>query len=249
MKASRIVARVFAMIGLAGIVACHEDCCVDYDHQFCVSCENQGKIAYECNYDVQELWYDSYGVAHVADRSYRLTGCYASEEEATRVCMTTCEGFYACDGYSVTPFYCDGVDNCEPSEESATAGAAPGPDCSDWLPAAAIGVDPTGAGGYLVDRSFFYGLLSDPRLIECDATTSVSVNVTSPGFTIDNVDPGSLPDALGLQAGDVPVSLNGQPLGTLDDVRNAAFGLANATSFQLQVLRGTAMVTLDYQVQ
>src|SRR5690606_10816657 len=118
----------------------------------------------------------------------------------------------------------------------ATAGPpAVSPDCSDWAPAAGIGIDPA-SGIHVLDWDFWYGLMSDPYQIACE-TTTVTPNVASPGFTVDDVTPGSLADLLGLKNGDVLVSLNGQSLATLADVVTVATGLPNTTSFQLAIER------------
>jgi type II secretory pathway component PulC len=77
----------------------------------------------------------------------------------------------------------------------------------------------------------------------------VTPNVASPGFTLGNVTGGSLADLLGLQDGDVLVSLNGQALSTLADVGTVATGLPNAARFELVIERNGLPVTLVYIVQ
>ncbi len=253
MKDKKAIVRILVGIAAVGFVACGGgggggsiSCdlfpCVDYDHAFCESCEAQNKVAYECNYFVSEWYADTSGLA---ERQYRLTGCYDSAAEAEAACEAACEGFPECRSLSVTEFYCDGVDNC-------SAGAAAPPavslDCSDWAPAAGISFDATN-GRYVLDWGFWYGVMSDPYRIACETTNTVMPNVGSSGFTVDDVSPGSLADLLGLQSGDVLVSLNGQSLATLADVVTVATGLPNGTRFELVIERQGRSVTLPYIVQ
>ena len=72
-----IATRVLAMTGLAAIIACGDACpCVDYDYEFCEECAEQGKTAYECNYDAIGWVIDITGAVQYVQQSLRLTGCY-----------------------------------------------------------------------------------------------------------------------------------------------------------------------------
>lgn len=243
MKTLGIMARLLGTTMLVGAIACQ---CIDYDYKFCESCDALGKVAYKCEYDVTQLYYDQSGVAQFAARHYQLSGCYSDATAAEQACVTACNGFYSCNGLAVEEFYCDGVDDCVESNESATTGAA-APSCADWLPSAEVTMDAT-TGSYVIGWGFYFSLLSDPTLMGCDATV-LTPNATAPGFTIENVQPGSLASALGLQSGDILSSLDRQPLATTDDLAAAAVGLANSTSFELVVVRRGSNLALAYQVQ
>jgi hypothetical protein len=137
----------------------------------------------------------------------------------------------------------------DPTEDVPTTGELllGSVDCADWLPASQVTPDPTGAGGYVIGWDFWFGILSNPYLLECD-DASGSANLLGPGFVLGNVGSSSLVAALGLESGDVLIALGRQPLDSVDDLMSAFMSLPNALSFELVIERSGRPMTIDYHV-
>lgn len=71
----------------------------------------------------------------------------------------------------------------------------------------------------------------------------------SSSFVLGTVDSSSMLAALGLQTGDVPISLGRRRLDSVDDLMAAFMSLPNALSFTLYIERAGTQMTLQYQVQ
>lgn len=100
---------------------------------------------------------------------------------------------------------------------------------------------------YIVDADFVDALRLDPALLVLDG---VSLDyLTSGGWEFGGVTSGSLMDRLGLQNGDIPQTVNGYDVTTLDGVLAARSALDSATSLTVVVTRSGSPVTLEYSIQ
>lgn len=116
---------------------------------------------------------------------------------------------------------------------------------SSWDPSSNVSVNPTN-GHYEVDSSLVATLKDDPGLILLD---SARVNLNTAGnLVLQDVVRGDLAAALGLQSGDVLVSVNGHSLNTLDDLAAAYSALKTATTFTLTIVRNRSTMQLAYDV-
>lgn len=248
---TRIITRILTTVGLAGLASLGA-CCYDLDYQFCEGCSDKGKTAYACEYTYRTHHFNPDGSTYYLDHVNRLSGCYDTIVEMTDACQETCDGYDDCQGIDPYVFKCDGVDDCAEDGGDggdATAGdASAAPDCSSWSPSSSIQLDPTGSGARTITRDFWFGLISEPNLVSCD-TTTIFANPSGPGFVVDNVDPGSLADSLGLMNGDVLFELNQQPLDTMVNTRSAVIDLLDVLNIELVVHRGTTTKVLEYSVQ
>lgn len=65
----------------------------------------------------------------------------------------------------------------------------------------------------------------------------------------DGIATGSLMDVLGLQDGDVPRTVNGYDVATIEGVLAARTALGSATSLTVVVQRGSRSPTLEYFIE
>ena len=116
--------------------------------------------------------------------------------------------------------------------------------CGSWSPSSNISLV---SGVYHVDIDFLTGVVEDPSpLWSCDDALLDDVN--GGGFAVDRASSGELLYQLGLRNGDVPTSLNGMPLLTVQDGFDVftAKWQTGVTSYTLAVTRGGSTVTLSY---
>ena len=67
-------------------------------------------------------------------------------------------------------------------------------------------------------------------------------------LVLEDVVSGDLAAVLGLQSGDVLVSVNSYSLSSLDDLAAAYSALKNATTFTLTIVRNSSTMQLTYDV-
>lgn len=158
--------------------------------------------------------------------------CHDGEASADSWCQSIAgrdAKYMACDEYG------DEIgDTAETSDPS-----------SSWDPSSNVSVNSTN-GHYEVDDSFVAMLKDDPGLILLDSAR-VDLN-TSGDLELGGVATGDLADVLGLQSGDVLVSVNGYSLNSLDDLAEAYFNLEDATTFTLTIMRNGVSMQLTYDV-
>jgi len=154
--------------------------------------------------------------------------------QAEASCFTACTDLNPLwNDYKLTPVAC--------------VGDVVSPDCSAWVPAAAVGDDPT-SDAYQVDYAFVSALIADPEpLWACDNAT-VSLASGGGGYEVANADRGELLHELGLRNGDVVTSLNGHKFSSATAVAIAFSDLwsGGEISFELQLRRNDTTLELHY---
>ncbi|MBZ5713288.1 hypothetical protein [Nannocystis pusilla] len=150
---------------------------------------------------------------------------------------------------ALTPeqFFCASLMCGEDTEDVPTTTEEP-PECTSWSPASMV----TSSGGvHLMDDADVEALIADPSpLILCDDVTLTELPAGG-GFEVDQADLGELLHALGLRDGDIPLTLNGLPLATVEDAMfafNELWFVEGETDFELEVQRPFAVVTLYYSL-
>lgn len=69
------------------------------------------------------------------------------------------------------------------------------------------------------------------------------------GFAFKNVTQGSLASKLGFQENDVPLTVNGHDVQTLEDVLATLSALYDDTALTVRIQRGSTIVTQNYLIQ
>lgn len=120
--------------------------------------------------------------------------------------------------------------------------------CQNWDPGSSVAYN-SGSDIYEIDESLIDGLIADPSpLVDCD---SGRFDLQSGGgYALTGASSGELSYVLGLQNGDVPVSINELSLDDMDGVLEAYSQLyyGGETEFSLLITRGTSNITLDYEI-
>ena len=101
----------------------------------------------------------------------------------------------------------------------------------------------TGANHYMIDRDQLAAQMRTPDFLR-QATMVPSNSGGVPGRQIQ---PGSLYEKLGLRAGDVVKSINGQTINSVEDAMKLYQQMANLSSVQMEVQRGGKPEYLYYQ--
>jgi hypothetical protein len=101
------------------------------------------------------------------------------------------------------------------------------------------------AGTYYIDGYFFYDLLAHPEWFIGDSTYII---LDGSDWELIGVSPGTVAYALGLQTGDILLSINAYDLSTPVGALDAFSSLQGESSFTLVVDRASAPVTLLYSV-
>ncbi len=162
--------------------------------------------------------------------------CSAGEIEANSWCQSIAGKravYIACDGYG------DEIGDSEDTSDTGGPAAA-------WDPSSNVTYD-VSSGHYLVNESFLEALKNDPGLILLDSTR---VDESPTGYyALNSVTQGDLAAAMGLQSGDVLVSVNGYDLGSIDGLVDTSYALESATTFTLTILRNSTTAMLTYVVQ
>jgi membrane-associated protease RseP (regulator of RpoE activity) len=106
------------------------------------------------------------------------------------------------------------------------------------------------SGQYVISQLLIDTALADPVGVGNDGTTAAQVRgiTGNPyGFEIDGVTSTNLGGVLGLQNGDIITEVSNQPTETYDDLLDVAAILLSASTATVELIRGTASVTLIYQ--
>lgn len=132
----------------------------------------------------------------------------------------------------------EGADNSQAPPEVAmpAAGQAAG------LSSGEI-VRETGANQYTVAREQLAAQMRTPDFLK----QATLVPSSGGGFLVRQIQPGSLYQKLGMRAGDVIKSVNGQPINTADDAIRLYQQMSSLSSVQMEITRGGKSESLYYQ--
>ena len=125
-------------------------------------------------------------------------------------------------------------------------GAEPGtPLTTADLPATPLAgvVQETGPNHYTVERDMLATQMRTPDFLR----QAVIEPQPGGGFTVRQIQPGSLYAELGLRAGDVIKTVNGQPINTAEDAIKLYQQMPNIPSVQMEITRGGKPEFLYYQ--
>lgn len=98
---------------------------------------------------------------------------------------------------------------------------------------------------FTVDRKQLSAQMQTPEFL----TQALMVPNPGGGFLVREIQPGSLYEKLGLRAGDVINTVNGQPVNTVEDVMRLYSQFGSTSNVQVDVQRGGASETLVYNLQ
>ncbi|MCY1053895.1 hypothetical protein [Nannocystis sp. SCPEA4] len=143
-------------------------------------------------------------------------------------------------------FFCPSLMCGEDTEDVPTTGEPL--ECASWSPASMV---TTSGGVHFMDDADVGDLIADPSpLLLCDDVILAEL-ATGGGFEVDQADLGELLYVLGLRDGDIPLTLNGFSLETVEDAMfafNELWFVEGETDFELDVQRPFAVVTLYYSL-
>ncbi|MHB1140902.1 MAG: type II secretion system protein N [Sulfuricaulis sp.] len=132
----------------------------------------------------------------------------------------------------------EGADNSQPPLEvampavSQTAGVSSGEVVRE-----------TGANQYTVARDQLAAQMRTPDFLK----QATLVPSSGGGFLVRQIQPGSLYEKLGMRAGDVIKSVNGQPINTAEDAIRLYQQMSSISSVQMEITRGGKNESLYYQ--
>lgn len=129
------------------------------------------------------------------------------------------------------------VDGLPVVREAAPAPAVPGPD---------LGIRQSTPNTYTVPRSALDAQLKQPQEFLSQA---LAVPNPGGGFLMREIQPGSVYEKLGLQAGDVIRSVNGQPVNTIEDAMRLYTQSKGTRNVRLEIVRSGRPEMLQYNVQ
>jgi general secretion pathway protein C len=131
----------------------------------------------------------------------------------------------------------EGADNSQPLQEVAMPTVS--------RPAAVPGeiVRETGANQYTVARDQLAAQMRTPDFLK----QATLVPSSGGGFLVRQIQPGSLYEKLGMRAGDVIKSVNGQPINTAEDAIRLYQQMSSISSVQMEITRGGKNESLFYQ--
>jgi len=143
-------------------------------------------------------------------------------------------------------FFCPSLMCGEETEDMPTTTTGEPLVCAGWSPMSMV----TRSNGVrLMDDAAVQDLIADPSpLLVCDDVILTEL-VAGGGFEVDQASAGELLSVLGLQDGDIPLTLNGFSLETVEDAMfafNELWFVEGETDFELEVQRPFAVVTLYY---
>jgi general secretion pathway protein C len=104
-------------------------------------------------------------------------------------------------------------------------------------------VQETGANQYTVARDQLAAQMRTPDFLK-QATLIPS---SGGGFLVRQIQPGSLYEKLGMRAGDVIMSVNGQPINTAEDAIRLYQQMSSIDAVQMEITRGGKRESLYYQ--
>lgn len=109
-----------------------------------------------------------------------------------------------------------------------------------------LNVASTGTNAFSLSRQELNTVLQDPRQMNFLGRLGVS---TAGGVRVDDAPSGSLSNKLGLQAGDIITSINGQPINSQGDLVRVYGQFNSLTSIRAEVKRAGSPVSLSYSIQ
>lgn len=101
----------------------------------------------------------------------------------------------------------------------------------------------TGANRYMVERDQLAAQMRTPDFLK----QATLVPSSGGGFLVRQIQPGSLYEKLGMRAGDVIKSVNGQPVNTAEDAIKLYQQMTSISSVQMEITRGGKSESLNYQ--
>jgi general secretion pathway protein C len=101
----------------------------------------------------------------------------------------------------------------------------------------------TGANQYMVARDQLAAQMRTPDFLK-QATVVPS---SGGGFLVRRIQPGSLYEKLGMRAGDIIKSVNGQPINTAEDAIRLYQQMSSISSVQMEIMRGGKSESIYYQ--
>ncbi len=127
--------------------------------------------------------------------------------------------------------------------------AAPRPGATTGQPAITsfrLNVASTGTNGFSLSRQELNTVLQDPRQMNFLGRIGPA---PSGGVRVEDAPSGSLSHKLGLQAGDIIASINGQPISSPGDMARVYGQFNSLTSIRVEVRRAGKPVMLNYSIQ
>lgn len=131
----------------------------------------------------------------------------------------------------------EGADNSQAPSEVAM------PDVNQTAGVSGEIVQETGTNQYTVAREQLAAQMRTPDFLK-QATVVPS---SGGGFLVRQIQPGSLYEKLGMRAGDVIKSVNGQPINTAEDAIRLYQQMPSISSVQMEIMRGGKSESLYYQ--
>lgn len=101
----------------------------------------------------------------------------------------------------------------------------------------------TGANQYTVARDQLAAQMRTPDFLK----QATLVPSRGGGFLVRQIQPGSLYEKLGMRAGDIIKSVNGQPINTAEDAIRLYQQMSSISSVQMEITRGGKSESLYYQ--
>ena len=131
----------------------------------------------------------------------------------------------------------EGADNSQPLAEAAM------PPVERTAGVSGAIVRETGANQYTVARDQLAAQIRTPEFLK----QATLVPSSGGGFLVRQIQPGSLYEKLGVRAGDVIKSVNGQPINTAEDAIKLYQQMSSISSVQMEITRGGKSESLNYQ--
>jgi general secretion pathway protein C len=131
----------------------------------------------------------------------------------------------------------EGADNSQPLVEAAMPRVGRTAGVSGEI------VRETGTNQYMVERDQLAAQMRTPDFLK----QATLVPSSGGGFLVRQIQPGSLYEKLGVRAGDVIKSVNGQPINTAEDAIRLYQQMSSISSVQMQITRGGKSESLNYQ--
>ena len=132
----------------------------------------------------------------------------------------------------------EGMEKPQPEQSAALSTAYRPPVASGPI------VQQTGANHYMVVRDQLAAQMRTPEFFQ----QARVIPFAGGGFVMSQIQPGSLYEKLGLRAGDVIKTFNGQPLNSAEDAMRLYQQMSSFSSVQMEIMRGGRSEFLYYQL-
>lgn len=137
----------------------------------------------------------------------------------------------------------DPSNSSPPNDDSGGGGGSSGAAESPWSPEEHVQFD-TASSMYEIDESLREDLLDDYTVLYLD---SARFTLDNGAFVVQHVAAGDLAELLGLKNGDIPYTLNGKKVTTVDGVISAIASIRTSTNVTLNLYRNGRLESLDYR--